>query len=51
MHKDGDFLDGQYAAFGHVVSGMEVVDQIAKVRTSPSYRPFTPVVIKKAYIL
>lgn len=29
MHADADYLDGQYAAFGHVVSGMDVVDRIA----------------------
>ena len=29
MHADGEFLDGQYAAFGHVVNGMDVVDRIA----------------------
>ena len=29
MHDDGDFLDGEYAAFGRVVEGMEVVDEIA----------------------
>jgi len=28
MHQDGTYLDGQYAAFGHVLSGMEVVDAI-----------------------
>lgn len=28
VHKDSKFLDGQYAAFGHVTSGMEIVDQI-----------------------
>lgn len=28
MHEDGDFLDGQYAAFGHVTSGIEVVDAV-----------------------
>ena len=33
MHKDAPHLDGQYAAFGKVVSGMEVVDKIASVRT------------------
>ncbi len=47
MHKDGEFLDGQYAAFGTVISGMEVVDAIAKVRTMPSDRPYEPVVIDK----
>ena len=34
MHADADYLDGQYAAFGHVVKGMDVVDRIASVRTS-----------------
>ena len=47
MHKDGEFLDGNYAAFGTVISGMEVVDAIAKVRTMPSDRPYEPVVIDK----
>ena len=46
MHKDGDFLDGQYAAFGEVTSGIEVVDAIAKVRTAPGDRPYEPVVIE-----
>ncbi|MBP3322046.1 MAG: peptidylprolyl isomerase [Clostridia bacterium] len=39
MHEDGHFLDGQYAAFGKVVSGMEVVDEIASVPTDFSDRP------------
>ena len=46
MHKDGEFLDGQYAAFGHVTKGIEVVDAIASVRTSPNDRPLETVVIK-----
>ena len=29
MHEDDDYLDGNYAAFGKVISGMEVVDKIA----------------------
>ena len=45
MHKDGTFLDGQYAAFGETVEGIEVVDKIAVVRTSPNDKPLTPVVI------
>lgn len=30
VHEDSDYLDGNYAAFGHVTSGMEIVDQICK---------------------
>lgn len=46
MHKDGTYLDGQYAAFGKVVEGIEVVDKIASVRTTPSDRPYEPVIIE-----
>ena len=48
---DDSWLDGQYAAFGHVVEGMEVVDKIASVKKGPSDRPVFPVVIEKAEIL
>ncbi|MBQ3975286.1 MAG: peptidylprolyl isomerase [Lachnospiraceae bacterium] len=51
MHKDGEFLDGQYAAFGHVVSGMDVVDQIASCRTGFMDRPKTPQKIKTIRIV
>lgn len=50
MHKDGNFLDGQYAAFGETVEGIEVVDKIAAVRTSPNDKPLTPVVISNITI-
>lgn len=46
MHEDAPHLDGSYAAFGHVVEGMEVVDQIASVKTDAGDRPLTPVVMK-----
>ncbi len=46
MVGDGDWLDGQYAAFGQVTKGIEVVDAIASVRTSPNDRPLEAVVIK-----
>ena len=39
MHADGDFLDGQYAAFGKVTEGMDVVDCIASVKTNFSDKP------------
>ena len=39
MHRVGTFLDGQYAAFGHVVEGMDVVDEIANVRTNAMDKP------------
>ena len=41
MHEDGDFLDGQYAAFGRVTEGMDVVDAIAAVKTNGQDRPLT----------
>ena len=41
MHEDGEFLDGQYAAFGKVLEGMDVVDKIAAVKTDGNDRPMT----------
>ena len=50
MHKDAPHLDGNYAAFGKVVSGMEEVDKIAQTPTDMWDKPVTPVVIEKIYI-
>lgn len=55
MHEDSPHLDGQYAAFGEVVSGIEVVDKIANIPTA-SYGwyqdvPTEPVVIEKAELI
>lgn len=55
MHENSPHLDGQYAAFGEVVSGIEVVDKIANVPTA-SYGwyqdvPTEPVVIEKAELI
>ena len=50
MHADSPHLDGQYAAFGKVVSGMEVVDAIANLKTDFSDKPKVEVIIEKAYI-
>ena len=49
-HADAAYLDGQYAGFGKVVEGMEVVDKVASVRTNFSDRPLEPVVIEKMYL-
>lgn len=51
MHKDGTFLDGQYAAFGRVVDGIEVVDEIAEVETNAMDKPLKEQKIKKATII
>ena len=40
MHDDADYLDGQYAAFGKVIEGMETVDEIAKTKTDWYDRPY-----------
>lgn len=39
MHADAPHLDGQYAAFGKVVEGIEAVDEIASVKTDYSDKP------------
>ena len=39
MHEDARHLDGQYAAFGKVTSGLEVIDAIASVKTNAQDRP------------
>ena len=46
MHKNAPHLDGQYAAFGKVVSGMEVVDEIASIPTDHNDKPKIAVRIK-----
>ena len=50
MHKDAPHLDGEYAAFGKVIEGIEVVDEIAKVRTDFSDRPLEKQVMKKVTV-
>ena len=51
MHADAPHLDGQYAAFGKVVSGMETVDEIASIPTDYSDRPKIAMRMKKVYIV
>lgn len=46
MHEDADYLDGQYAAFGKVIEGMETVDEIATVKTDWHDRPYETQIMK-----
>lgn len=46
MHQNAPHLDGQYAAFGIVVSGIEIVDQIVNKPRDPRDRPYDDVIIE-----
>ena len=50
MHDDAPHLDGQYAAFGKVVEGMEVVDEITETATDYNDKPLKAQVMKKVTI-
>lgn len=50
MHKAAPHLDGQYAAFGKVIEGIENVDAIAGVATGWGDKPWEDVVIKKVTV-
>ena len=51
MVEDAPHLDGDYAAFGKVVAGIEVVDQIAAVATDWNDKPRTPVKMAKVEVI
>ena len=50
MHEDSPHLDGQYAAFGKLIEGIEVVDRICSVRTDYHDKPRIPQVMKKVTV-
>ena len=50
MHEDSPHLDGQYAAFGKLIEGEEVVDKICAVRTDYNDKPRIPQVMKKVTV-
>lgn len=50
MHENSPHLDGQYAAFGKLIEGIDVVDKICAVRTDYNDRPRTPQVMKKVTV-
>ena len=50
-HADSTFLDGQYAAFGKVIEGIEVVDEIAEVPTDKYDKPTEDQVIKSITVI
>ena len=50
MHQNSPHLDGDYAAFGQIVEGMDVVNKIAETATDYSDRPMKPQVIKKVTV-
>ena len=51
VHETTPHLDGQYAAFGHVISGMEYVDGIANVSTNSSDKPLKDAIIVSAKLI
>jgi peptidyl-prolyl cis-trans isomerase B (cyclophilin B) len=50
-HADSIFLDGEYAAFGKVIEGMDEVDRIAGLKTNRSDFPETPPVMKQVFFV
>lgn len=50
MHADAPHLDGQYAAFGQVIDGMDVIDRIAEVNVDYNDKPLRDQVIKSVTV-
>ena len=51
MHQDASYLDGQYAAFGKITKGIEVVDEIASVKTDRMDKPLVDQAIKTIQLI
>ncbi len=51
MHQTSTHLDGEYAAFGHVIEGIETVDAIASVATDSNDKPLAPQTIKTIRVI
>ena len=50
MHENASHLDGQYAAFGKIIEGMDVVDAIASVPTDMRDKPLEPQIIQSVTV-
>lgn len=50
MHADAPYLDGEYAAFGRITEGLEVVDQIVSVPKNIMDKPNEPQIMKKVTV-
>ena len=50
MQSDRYGLDGQYAAFGHVIEGIEAVDQVARIPVDANSAPTVPVIMRRVYV-
>lgn len=50
MHEKAPYLDGQYAAFGKVIEGMDAVNEIAECRTDFRDKPVEPQIMKKVTV-
>lgn len=50
MHETSPHLDGAYAAFGKVTEGLDVINEVAKVKTNFSDKPLEPQVMKEVTV-
>ncbi len=50
VHSDAPHLDGQYAAFGKVVEGMDIVDEIANTKIDFNDKPVVDVIMERVYM-